>query len=270
MSAKPKTTSQPARKSAAKKAAKKPWFKGKMGRSETTPLLLASLEAYNYQDALGNIPPGQKFDAWRREQVMAKVGRNGLSDCAHDHYRPLMGHFKILAGRDGEAFQDLITTGPASDNAAEGDDHESRRNLAHVILEILAEHMRLADISAQDLAAQTENTLEYQKLRARRAAIQAHPKGAFREGYIVRLARDITRKPDLNLGRDLKAGLADRCAVDHLTRIRDTLVNRIAVREDRPESEQGRNRKRRSAAEKARLDPGGLTPRFDLPDGDPF
>ncbi len=271
MPAKPTTSKRPAAKKAAKKTAgKKAWFPGKMGKREIQPLVMAAREGYDYQNALGNIDPGQTFDAWRRDQVMNTVGRKGLSDCQHDHYKPLMAHFQVLAGRDGEALESFLATGPATDTAAEGDDHERRRQLAHVIFEILAEHMRLADISAQDLAEQTDDTALYQVLRARRAAILAHPRGAYREGYVVHLAKQKTSRPELTLGRDLKAGLAERCTVAQLTQLRDTLVNRIAVREDRPESKEGRNRKRRSQEEKARLDPGELAPRFEVEDADPF
>ncbi len=263
-------TKPAAAKKAAKKTAKKKAYRpGYMCRKETQPLILAALEAYNYQHALGNVDAGQSFDAWRRDQVMKTVNRKGLSDCLHDHFKPLMGHFKTLAGRDVEALESFLATGPASDTAADGDDHERRRQLAHVILEILAEHVRLADISAQDLAEQTEDTKVYQVLQARRAAIRSHPRGAYREGYVVHLAKQKTSRPDLSLGRDLKAGLAERCTVDQLTQLRDTLVNRIAVREDRPESKEGRNRKRRTSEEKARLSPDELAPRGDQ-DAFPF
>lgn len=266
--------SKPAAKKPAKKTAgKKSWFPGKMGKREIQPLVMAAREAYDYQNALGNLDPGQTFDAWRRDQVKSKVGRDGLSACAHDDFKPLMGHFQLLAGRDGEAFESFLSTGPAADTAAHGDDHERRRQLAHGIMEILTEHIRLADISAADLAAQTPDTDEYQKLRSRRAAILAHPRGAIRDGYIVYLAKQKTSRPDLTLGHDIQAGLADRCTVAQLTQLRDTLANRIAVREDRPESEGGRNRKRRSGGDQARRSIHELAPRFELPeraDPDPF
>lgn len=261
----------PAKKTAKKAPKKKAFRPGYMGRSETQPLVLAAREAYDYQVALGNVDPGTTFDAWRREQVRTTVGRDGLSDCLHDHFRPLMGHFKALAGRDGEALGSFMSSGPAS--TAQDDTHETRRKLAHVILDLLGEHMRLADISAADLAAQTEDPALYPVLRSRRAAILAHPKGAFREGYLVHLARQKTRRPNLSLGSDLKAGLADRLSVDQLVQLRDTLVNRIAAREQRPESAAGRNRKQRSTGDQARRSIHELAPRFELPapaESDPF
>jgi DNA-binding transcriptional ArsR family regulator len=247
MSAK-KSAARPAAKKSARKAPRRLYRPGAMGRKEIQPLVLAAREAFDYQGALGNIDPGVAFDDWRRDQVKQAVGRAGLTDCVHDDFRPLMAHFKLLAGRDGEALESFLATGPATDHAAAGDDHETRRQLAHQIMQILGEHVRLADISAVDLAAQTPDTALYQTLRARRAAILAHPQGALREGYLVHLARQKTRRPDLRLGTDIEAGLADRCTADQLAQIRNTLVNRIAVREDRPESEGGRNRGRRASA----------------------
>jgi hypothetical protein len=266
-------TKPAAKKPAKKTTGKKAWFPGKMGKREIQPLVMAAREAYDYQSALGNIDPGHTFDAWRRDQVKSKVGRAGLTECSHDDFKPLMGHFQLLAGRDADALASFLSTGPATDTASPGDDLERRRQLAHGIMQILAEHIALADISAADLAAKTPDTAEYQKLRARRAAILAHKDGAIREGYIVHLAKQKTRRPDLTLGRDIQAGLADRCTVDQLAQLRDTLVNRIAVREDRPESEAGRNRKRRTTGDQARRSIHELAPRFDLPESaepDPF
>lgn len=253
-----KSNGRPAAKSA-RKAPRRPYRPGGMGRKEIQPLVLAAREAYDYQHALGNVDAGVSFDDWRRGQVQQTVGRKGLTDCLHDDFQPLMGHFKLLAGRDGEALESFLSTGAATDRAAAGDDHETRRQLAHQIMEALRAHVRLADISAVELAEQTTDTAVYQTLRARRAAILAHPQGALREGYLVHLARQKTRRPDLRLGADIEAGLADRCTADQLAQIRNTLVNRIAVREDRPESEGGRNRKQRSAGR--RSEPAG---------GDPF
>lgn len=262
MSTKP--TANRAAKKAAKKKPSRGWFPGKMGRNEIKPLIMAARAAYDYQDSLGNIEAGESFDDWRRRQVIDKVGRGGLSECHHDDFQPLMGHFQVLAGRDGEALDSFLSTGTAT--KAEGDDHETRRRLAHVIMETLAAHIWLAEVSAQDLATQTEDTIVYQSLRRRREAIRSHKDGAIREGYVVWLARQKTRRPDLTLGKDLKAGLADRCTVAQLVQLRDTLVNRIAVREGRPESEKGRNKKQKSKEEKERRSPHTLAPRFDLPD----
>jgi hypothetical protein len=43
------------------------------------------------------------FDAWRREQCMQAVERQGLTECRNEDYLPLMAHFLRLLGRDDEA-----------------------------------------------------------------------------------------------------------------------------------------------------------------------
>jgi len=238
----------PTKTSVAKSASgsrKQTRFPGKMGKNEIQPLIMAAREAFAYQESLGNIDSGVTFDTWRRDQVMAAVGREGLSKCHHDDYRPLMGHFQVLAGRDAEAFQSFVTTGNAS--RAAHDTHETRRKLAHAILEVLSQHIWLADVSAVDLATSTNDTRSYNLLQRRRACIRAHKDGAIREGYVVWLVRQKTCRPGLTLGSDLQAGLADRCTVDQLTQIRDTLINRIAAREGR--EDRGRNK-----GQKSRLD----------------
>jgi DNA-binding transcriptional ArsR family regulator len=256
-----KTASRKAAKPA-KKAPKRFVKRGYMGSTETVPLAIAAREAFDYQRHLGNVDGQADFKAWRHEQVRACVGRDGLTDCLHEHFKQLLAHFQTLAGKDAAAFANSMQTGPASSKP--GDDHEQRRVLAHLIMEVLAAHIWLAEVSAQELATQTESTAAYQKLRARREAIRSHPDGAIREGYIVTLARSKTRRRDLNLGRDLKAGLADRCNVDQLEQIRDTLINRIAAREGIEDN--GRNKSQKSPAAKATRSPHDLAPRFDLPD----
>jgi len=249
-------------KTAAKKAPKRAVKRGYMGRTETVPLAIAAREAFDYQRHLGNLDDQADFKAWRHEQVRACVSRDGLTDCLHEHFKPLLAHFQTLAGKDAEAFANSMQTGPASSRP--GDDHEQRRILAHQIMERLAAHIWLADISAQDLAEQTEDTSVYQDLRRRREAIRSHPDGALREGYVVSIVRQKTRRRDLNLGRDLRTSLPDRCTVDQLTQIRDTIINRIAAREGITDC--GRNKTQKSPAAKAARSPHDLAPRFDLPD----
>jgi hypothetical protein len=51
--------------------------------------------------------PGEErisaFDAWRREQCMQAVERQGLTECRNEDYLPLMAHFLRLLGREDEA-----------------------------------------------------------------------------------------------------------------------------------------------------------------------
>ena len=164
--------------------------RGNLKPTEIKPLVIAARTAFDYQMDFGNIELGMTFDDWRREQCMEVVGKPGITACSHDHYRPLMAHFQILAGKDEKAYQNLTTTGQASRQT--GDTHEQRRILAHQITKV---------ISPSDCP--------------------------IKEGYVVYLVRQKTRRPDLKLSGDFKTALADRCTVKQLTQIRDTVINRI-------------------------------------------
>jgi hypothetical protein len=187
-------------------------MRGNLTTAEITPLVMAARTAYDFQSRLSNVD-GQDFNTWRHEQCMASVGKPGITACSHDHYRALMAHFQILAVRDEKAFQNLTTTGQASKQ--QGDTHETRRTLAYQILE----------------AVKTSDTIQ--------------------EGYVVWLVRQKTRRPDLQLGKDLATGLAERCTASQLTQIRDTIINRIAAKERRGHPVT-RNRKQSSQAKAAR------------------
>ena len=89
-----------------------------MTKRETIPLAIAARQAYAHQADLANLEPGETFDSWRHAQVLAVVGKPGLTACSHDDYRPLMAHFQHLAGRDASAYRNLVHTGPASPAAA--------------------------------------------------------------------------------------------------------------------------------------------------------
>lgn len=44
------------------------------------------------------------FDAWRRGEQLAAVGKESLRGCSQNDYKPLMAHFYALAGESGAAF----------------------------------------------------------------------------------------------------------------------------------------------------------------------
>jgi len=213
--------------------------RGNMKPTEIKPLVFAARRAYDRQTAAGVID--QDFDAWRKQQVLDCVGKSGLSACNHEDFRPLMAHFQILAGEDARAFSNLMQSGKASDHAEPGDTHEARRQLAHGIAAIIADHMHLAQSSIDQLVAESAdawyrtNSTEYpgpdpewiSSLQSRKAAISSHGKGPITVGYLIYIARQKTRRPDLSLGRDWQAGLAERCSARQLTEIRSTIVNRI-------------------------------------------
>lgn len=237
------TTHKTDRTVAALKHAKKATggARGNMTKAEISPLLFHARKAFDAQLAAGLLDDGETFNTWRHAQVMAAVGKPGLTACSHEDFRPLRAHFFTLAGRDAEAFRDHLTSGPTSDHAAPGDTHEARRQLAHGIAEILTAHLHLAETSIDQLVAESAhewhrlNAADYPgpdpvwlaDLAARKAAIDAHERGPITLGYVLHIVRMKTRRPDLTLGHDWQAGLSDRLTLRQLTGLRTTLVNRI-------------------------------------------
>jgi hypothetical protein len=218
--------------------------RGNMTPAEIKPLLFHARQAYDAQLAAG-VVDDQDFNSWRHEQVMAAVGKPGLTACSHEDFRPLRAHFFTLAGRDSAAFRDLMTSGQPTDHAAPGDTFEARRELAWTIAQALEAHLHLAETTLEDHRAESARTWNLANpgrpfpgpdpvwlagLEARKSAIESGG-GPIHAGYLIWLVRQKTRRPDLHLGADWRAGLADRCTVSQLEQIRNTLVNRIAARE---------------------------------------
>lgn len=249
-----------ATKRASKSAGRKPAagapqrVRGNISPAEIKPLILEAKAAFAAQVELANIDPATSFDAWRAAEVEKAVpGRRGISELDSDHFNVVMAHFAELAGHDELALEHHIKAGKVKDHGPEGDTHAKRRQLAHVIMQNLCDHIALAEISAYDLAAQTEDTAKYQQLQAARAAIHAHKSGAIREGFVVFLARQKTKRPTLTLGSDLEAGLADRLDVSQLLQLLATLRNRIATREGRADAhKRAPGYRRRAAVKKAK------------------
>ncbi len=268
-----KITKPTARKTAAKKAAKK---RGNLTPKEIKPLIMAANKAFRIQEQSGNLDSGETFDTWRKAQCQDAVGLPGITACNHIHFRPLLAHFQTLAGDDAQAFKSLMRTGKPTDHAEPGDTHEERGVLVSLIADALAAHMHLATAKTTKLLAgamlfnnffnpgsrwkESPARIEFRKVLTRQAAIKAKGKGPLTVGYVVFLTRQKTRRPDLTLGADWKAGLAERCTVRQLTQIRDTLVNRIAAVEG-VGSSQTRNKSQRSPKAKAARDPNEITPR---------
>ena len=256
------------RRPAAKKAAKpaRKVAKGMMGKEETVPLAIAAREALTYQIHLGNEAEGTDFREWRHAQVREITGKDGLTACAHDDFQPLMRHFQTLAGKDDKAFASAMKEGL-----------EARRQLAHVILTHLRDHVRLADAPwtdlLEDFARDERDDKWVNKAMDRKLHIEAQG-GPLREGFLIWLVRQKTRRPQLNLGKDLAEGLADRCADKQLKDLLFTLINRINAKEGVGETGR-RNRKQASPAEKRRRSPKTLAPRPQEPleglfgDGEP-
>ena len=182
--------------------------RGNMKPAEIRPLAIAARKAFDYQKHLGIID-GESFDSWRHAQCLQVVCKPGLSACHHEDFRPLLAHFQMLAGDDASAFSNLIKTGKSRDNAYAADTHEERRKIASLISQALTAH-----------ATQEPYVV----------ALGNQPIGL---GYLVYLARQKTRRPDLTLGSDLTAGLADRCTANQLRQLLYTTTNRIAAAEGR-------------------------------------
>lgn len=238
-----KATKSTAKKTARKTAAKPKKPRGNISPEEIQPLIMAAREAYAVQD------PGVSFDQWRREEVMAAVGRDGLTACDHGHFCDLMGYFKTAAGKEDEALTWFLK---GSKN--------TQRQIAWSIVERLTAHIALAHSTVEQLTASTPPR-RIKGLLAKREAILDHADGPFTFEALVKIVRDKTRRPDLTLGPDLKASLADRCSAPQLAHIRFTLVNRIAEREGTGLTSD-RNKSQRSPAAKARRSPDTVAPRF--------
>lgn len=271
MPAKPKPAP---RKTASKTEVKK---RGNLSPQEIRPLVMAASKAFKIQEKNGLTEPGETFDTWRHRQCMEAVGKPGITSCNHGDFRPLLAHFQTLAGDDAHAFKTHLRSGKPTDHAAPGDTFEARETVVASITEVLDTHMYLAAAKTTKLLAgaiafhnhfhpdtpwkESQNRIEFRKVLARKAAIKAKGKGPLTVGYVVCLTRQKTRRPDLTLGKDWKAGLAERCTVNQLTQIRDTLVNRISALEG-VGSSQDRNKSQRSKKAKADRDPKTITPRW--------
>lgn len=232
---KPKT----ARKAAVKKPNK---VRGNISPEEIQPLIMAALEAYAVQN------PGISFDEWRSEEVMAAVGRPGLTACDHGHFCDLMGYFKTAAGKEDEALTWFLK---GSKN--------TERQIAWSIAATLAAHIALAHATVEQITATTPPR-QLKRHLERHAALLDHPDGPLSFDYLVSIVRDKTRRPDLTLSADLKTSLAERCTAGQLAQIRFTLVNRIAEREGRGLMI-NRNRSQNSDAAKTRRSPHEMAPR---------
>jgi hypothetical protein len=201
----PKTTPKKrACKPRAKRVQKQgsPGAHGRLTREEITNLVLQAQEAFHYQTVLGNIEPGTKFDDWRRDHVMDRVGKPGISKLVRADWRNVKALFLELSGRDDEAFALLLKTGAKTDHpAAQADTWESAETYVHQITAALAAHSK---------------------------ATVTHPKGHLHAGWLIAAARQRTGKPTLTM-----ATLAERLDPKTLAGLRDHIISHINLRECR-------------------------------------
>jgi hypothetical protein len=245
-----KKAAPPARK--APKSAKQ----GNLKSQSRQLLAIKAREAYTHLQSAGVIEDGVSFDAWRKEQVMAAVGLPGISALNGLHFRTVMAHFLALAGQDDKAFRAYTTTGRVKDSGPSTDTHEAREQWFAMLRNEVAAHVALATTPEAEVLDGDRETW---------TTIQAAG-GAIGEGYVVVVAQN-----KFGVARVQMERLLERLTATQLEQLFYTIRNRIASREGRPESNQGRNRGQRGPAAKARRkaeeDPGELAPRSPDPDG---
>lgn len=258
--------------------------KGTMGKREKAILSIIAGQAFDLQRSLGNLDDTETRDSFRRAQVLDVTGKPGLRECVHDDFRPLLSRFQLLAGQDEKALATAMRTGRITTKGAPGDTREAREKIVHEIRQRLDAHIELADHEWAQLLEIWSNRGKaawaqiyavdgkvipnidpwpgldpkwVNKAMNRKIAL-ADNGGPVRHGYIVTLARHKTRRPDLTLGPDLWAGLAERCNIKQLADLLATLVNRINAKEGI--EDRGRNASQKSTAAKQRRSKKTLAP----------
>ena len=173
----------------------------------------AASTAFHIQDRAGMVEirgsDTQRLNDWRHEQQLEVTGHASLRECGNNHYRSLMAHFLILAGKDATAYQHLTTTGRYRDHSPAADTHEARESARHLISMELTQHGRRC------LTGEPEYS----------AAIAAHVHakgGCIPAAYITAIAK-----------AQLAGRALDSLTAAELTRLLYTTRNRIAAREGR-------------------------------------
>lgn len=69
-----------------------------LSRDQKATLSVLAAEAFAIQSRHGLVEEGTKVDAWRRAESIAAAGVR-ISEAKQAHYRPLLGHFQALAGK---------------------------------------------------------------------------------------------------------------------------------------------------------------------------
>ena len=149
------------------------------------------------------------FNDWRHAETEKACGIASLRQCGNNHYRPILAHFLILAGKEVPALNKIITTGPVRANGDQEDTHEAREAMRAVILDELLAHGRRCDPNHADYDMPI-------------AAITQANGGIITAAYVTKIAQAKCRGRSLN---SLTAG--------QLRQILYTTRNRIAAREGR-------------------------------------
>lgn len=207
-----------------------------LSNKEKAVLCQLAKVAFDKLSAL-DLTDGLKITEWRRREQLAAVGKEHLTDCTRDDWRPIAAHFYGLVGWSHRAFLMWMQTGKATDNSPAGDTHEAREEFLHLILGNIAEHQRIVEMP-RDAAERAASTA---------ARIKG---GAITRSYVEAIAR-------IQHGRGL-----EQLTAGQLENMLATTRNRIAAREGRGDA-RNRNKKQRqtAAAKRKELKTHGTIPR---------
>lgn len=166
----PKTSSKPPAK-LLQKPRGTPGLAGKLTREETQNLLMQARDAFAHQKTLNQVEPGITFDEWRRDMVMDRVGKSGISQINRSEWRTVKAWFLELSGHEDKAFTLLLKTGKKTDHPTDPNDtFETAETYVSLIQSTLIEHARVTI---------------------------THPKGHLKIGWFLAAARQRTGKPTL-------------------------------------------------------------------------
>lgn len=105
----------------------------------------------------------KQFTTWRRQQQAEAVKCESLTKCNQGDYLPLIAHFQILTGQEDKAFNNLLKSQPANDNADPSDTQESRTKvIARIKQEIDGTKFKLGYVCAIARNKFRDNNLEFQ------------------------------------------------------------------------------------------------------------
>ena len=150
-------------------------------------------------------------NAWRQEQVMGLVKRDGLRRCQNSHYPKLLRHFKTLNG----SAQGPAAAASAQQSGEGGDTLPRREQLLALLANELGQHARRVE----------------KPMTEQESASSAHAKtkgGVINEAYLLAIAR--AKNPGVTLH---DAGCLLILTAAKLEHLLFTLRNRIAGREGR-------------------------------------
>jgi hypothetical protein len=207
---------------------------GSLTHQEIRPLVIQARQAFEHQASLGRVEPGTTFDDWRHDQVMDAVGRAGISKVVRDEWRRVMARFLTLSGKDDQAFELLLKTGPKTTRPAESaDTWETSETYVALIRQALADHATFPAELISDFGVNGGH-------------------GHIHAGWLLAAARQRSKKPTLTMDT-----LAERLDPATLHGLLSHLRNHISLREGRADLDRRKTRRYPKPA-----DPGILSAPF--------